>query len=156
MDLGKIGDRNVEFFKGRPSVFCATKSVQPFKSYDRSKIGKGEKEHKYMKNLIYIHVNMSLSLFLVFFPSWCLLCWVGCSPVSLIILIWAKKTLRVAKNGQNREMTTFFKHFLIKFLFTCSYTLIKPQQRGNWCKENSSEVLLTQCRPKKSGQNWQN
>ena len=69
MDFGKIGDQNVEFFKGRPSFFCATKSVLPFKSYDRSKIGKGEKERKNMKNLIFIHVNMSLSLFLVFFPS---------------------------------------------------------------------------------------
>ena len=69
MDLGKIGDRNVEFFKGRPSVFCATKSVQPFKSYDRSKIGKGEKKHKNVKNLTFIHINMSLSQFFVFFPS---------------------------------------------------------------------------------------
>ena len=69
MDLGKIGDQNVEFFKGRPSFFCATKSVQPFKSYDRSKKENGEKERKNTKNLIFIYVNMSLSLFLAFFPS---------------------------------------------------------------------------------------
>ena len=46
MDFGKIGDQNVEFFKGRSSFFCATKSVQPFKSYGRSKLGKGEKNVK--------------------------------------------------------------------------------------------------------------
>ena len=69
MNLGKIGDQNVEFFKGRPSFFCATKSVQPFKSYDGSKIGKGKKERNNMKNLFLIHVNTALSLFLVFFPT---------------------------------------------------------------------------------------
>ena len=51
MNLGKIGDQNVEFFKGRPSFFCPTKSVQPSKSFDRTKIGKGEKKmSKYEKS----------------------------------------------------------------------------------------------------------
>ena len=43
MDLGKIGDQNVEFLKGHLFLFCAMKSAQPFKSYDHSKIEKGEK-----------------------------------------------------------------------------------------------------------------
>ena len=64
MDFGKIGDQNVEFFKGRPAFFCATKSVQPFKSYDRSKIGKGEKRmRKYEKSHFYScqHVLVAVS-----------------------------------------------------------------------------------------------
>ena len=123
MDLGKIGDQNVEVFKGRPSVFCATKSVQPFKSYDRSKIGKGEKKHKNVKNLTFIHINMSLSQFFVFFPSSCLSFWVGCSPVSLLSLIWAIYGLKRAKNGQNPEMTTFFKAYSCH---ACVNLLINP------------------------------
>ena len=155
MDLGKIGDQNVEFFKGRPSFFCATKSVQPFKSYDRSKIGIGEKKRKNLKNLTFLHRNMSLSQFFVFFPSLCLSCRVGCYPVSLIGLIWAINGLKLAKNWQNWEMTTFFQAYSC---YACVYLFIYPSPastKGKWCKENVSQVLLTQCRPK-SGQNWQN
>ena len=43
MDFTKIGDQNVEFFKGLLTFFCATKSAQPLKSYGRLKIDKGEK-----------------------------------------------------------------------------------------------------------------
>ena len=59
MDLGKIGDQNVEFFKAHPSLFCATNSVQLFKSYDCSKIGKGEKKRRNMEDLIFIHIDMA-------------------------------------------------------------------------------------------------
>ena len=42
MNLGKIGDQNVEFFKGHLFVFSATKLVEPMESYGESKIGKGK------------------------------------------------------------------------------------------------------------------
>ena len=44
MELEKIGDQNVEFFKGHLILFCATKLVQPFKRYGHSKMEKGEKK----------------------------------------------------------------------------------------------------------------
>ena len=46
MELGKIGDQNVEFFKGHLMLFCATKSVQPLKRYGHLKMEKGEKKVK--------------------------------------------------------------------------------------------------------------
>ena len=46
MELGKIGDQNVEFFKGRLMLFCATKSVQSFKRYGHLKMEKEEKKVK--------------------------------------------------------------------------------------------------------------
>ena len=49
MELGKIGDQNVEFFKGHLILFCATKLVQPFKRYGHSKMEKGEKKSIYEK-----------------------------------------------------------------------------------------------------------
>ena len=52
IDLTKIGDQNVEFFKGLLTFFCATKSAQPFKSYGRLKIDKRKKNRKNMANLI--------------------------------------------------------------------------------------------------------
>ena len=133
-------------------LFCATKSVKPFKSYDHSKIGKGEKEHKNMKNLIFTHVNMSLTLFLVFFLLLIFTMLSRVLPCQLKQPDLSEKSPKSGKNGQNREMTTFLKQIIVMFVFTCSYTLIKPQQRGNRWKENSSEVILAQCRPK-SGQN---
>ena len=42
MNLGKIGDQNVEFFKGHLFFFGPTKSVQPFKSYGQWKARKGK------------------------------------------------------------------------------------------------------------------
>ena len=46
MELGKIGDQNVEFFKEHPMLFCATKSVQPFRRYGDLKMEKGDKKGK--------------------------------------------------------------------------------------------------------------
>ena len=46
MELGKIGDQNVEFFKGHLMLFCATKSVKPFKRYGHLKMEKEEKKVK--------------------------------------------------------------------------------------------------------------
>ena len=46
MELEKIGDQNVEFFKGSLMFFCATESVQSFKRYGHLKIEKGEKKVK--------------------------------------------------------------------------------------------------------------
>ena len=46
MELGKIGDQNLEFFKGHLMLFCATKSVQSFKRYGHLKMEKGEKKSK--------------------------------------------------------------------------------------------------------------
>ena len=46
MELGKIGDQNVEFFKGHLMLFCATKSVQSFKRYGHLEMEKGEKKVK--------------------------------------------------------------------------------------------------------------
>ena len=66
-ELGKIGDQNVEFFKGRLPFFCATKSAQPFRSYGRLKIDNGEKKCKNVKNLIFFHESMSLSALFVFY-----------------------------------------------------------------------------------------
>ena len=57
MDLGKIGDQNVEFLKGHLFLFCATKLAQPSKSYGHSKIEKGEKKCLNMKNFIFFHKN---------------------------------------------------------------------------------------------------
>ena len=42
MNLGKIGDQNVEFFKGHLFDFSAIKLAKPIKSYGQSKIGKGK------------------------------------------------------------------------------------------------------------------
>ena len=146
MDLGKIGDQNVEFFKGRPTFFCATKSVQPFKSYDSSKIGKGEKRtRKYEKSHFYscqhvlVAVSCIFSLLMLTILSRVLPCQLNKPNLS------KKNPLTLAKNCQNREKTTFFQHILVKLVFTCSFTLIKRQQRGKWFKENSSEILLAQC-----------
>ena len=55
MELGKIGDQNVEFFKGHPMLFCATKSVLPFKRYGHIKMKKGEKKSKYEKKCFFPH-----------------------------------------------------------------------------------------------------
>ena len=49
MELGKIGDQNVEFFKGHLMLFCATKSVQPFRRYGHLMMEKREKKSKYEK-----------------------------------------------------------------------------------------------------------
>ena len=49
MELGKNGDQNVEFFKGHPILFCATKSAQPFRSNGHLKLEKGEKKSKHEK-----------------------------------------------------------------------------------------------------------
>ena len=49
MELGKIGDQNVEFFKGHLMLFCATKSVKPFKRYGHLKMEKEEKKVKMWK-----------------------------------------------------------------------------------------------------------
>ena len=98
---------------------------------------------------------MSLSQFFVFFPSSCLSFWVGCSPVSLLSLIWAIYGLKRAKNGQNPEMTTFFKAYSCH---ACVNLLINPNlasTKGKMIQKNLSKVLLAQSRPK-SGQNWQN
>ena len=67
MDLGKIGDQNVEFLKGHLFLFCAMKLAQPFKRYDHSKIEKGEKKCQNMKNFIFFHIISSLSQFFCFF-----------------------------------------------------------------------------------------
>ena len=55
MELGKIGDQNVEFFKGHLMLFCATKSVLPFKRYGHIKMKKGEKKSKYEKKCFFPH-----------------------------------------------------------------------------------------------------
>ena len=138
MDLVKIGDQNVEFFKGRPTFFCATKSVKPFKSYDHSKIGKGEKEHKNRKNLIFTHVNMSLTLFLVFFSSWYLPCWVGYFPVSLNSLIWVKKALKVAKMGKIEK----WPHFSSKLLLCLCLLAHIPQSSLNKGEIDEKKIHL--------------
>ena len=116
---------------------------------------KEKKNRKNVKNLTFIHINMSLSQFFVFFPSSCLSFWVGCSPVSLLSLIWAIYGLKRAKNGQNPEMTTFFKAYSCH---ACVNLLINPNlaaTKGKMIQKNLSKVLLAQSRPK-SGQNWQN
>ena len=53
MELGKIGDQNVEFFKGHLMLFCATKSVKPFKRYGHLKMEKEEKKSQNVKNFIF-------------------------------------------------------------------------------------------------------
>ena len=55
MELGKIGDQNVEFFKGHLMLFRATKSVQPFRRYGHLKMEKEEKKSKYEKINVFPH-----------------------------------------------------------------------------------------------------
>ena len=53
MELEKIGDQNVEFFNARLMLFCATKSVKPFKRYGHLKMEKEEKKSQNVKNFIF-------------------------------------------------------------------------------------------------------
>ena len=52
-------------------------------------------------------------------------------PIQLKKPNMSKKSPKSGINEQNREMTAFLKHIIVMFVITCSYTLIKPQQRGN-------------------------
>ena len=49
MELEKIGDQNVVFFKGHLILFGATKSAQPFRSNHHLKLEKKTKKSKHDK-----------------------------------------------------------------------------------------------------------
>ena len=81
MELRKIGDQNEEFFKGHLMLFCATKSVQPFKRYGHLKMEKGEKKSKY-ENFYFFPYSFVFNTFF-FHSDGC----VECSPGSLVWII---------------------------------------------------------------------
>ena len=68
MELGKNGNQNVEFFKARLMLFCATKSVKPFKRYGHLKMKKGEKKSKYEKDFFFLIISSSIHFFSFFLP----------------------------------------------------------------------------------------
>ena len=125
MDLGKIGDQNVEFFKGRPSFFCATKSVQPFKSYDRTKIGKGEKEHKNTKKFHsyscqHVLVAPSCIFSLLMFTTM-----IKVLPCQLIETNFSKKSLKSGKKWAKSRNDYILQAYS---WWVCVYMLVYPNQ----------------------------
>ena len=109
MELGKIGDQNVEFFKGHLILFCATKLVQPFKRYGHSKMEKGEKKVNIWKISIFTFKFRLQCIFFIFSTMSGLEGCVGCSPGSLVRFIWARNDgltgHKLVKSGQIEKMS---------------------------------------------------
>ena len=67
-----------------------------------------------MKNLIFIHINTSLSQFFIYFHSLCLSCWKGCSPISKRLNLSNKWPRTGKKIGRIERWPGFLKYISTK------------------------------------------